>query len=198
MPAGLQTLRRYLPGKKLERCDLCGVALPADHTHLLEIESRRMVCACQACGILFEHRGASHYRRVGRDVRALPGFEITDTEWASLLVPIGLAFFTYNTPLGRVQAMYPGPAGATESLLLLSSWSVIAARNPVLQKMEPDVEALLVNRVGGAREYYLAPIDRCYELVGIIRMNWHGLSGGDPAWQEIGRFFGRLKEHSRA
>jgi hypothetical protein len=198
MAAGLQTLRRYLPGKRLEPCDLCGLALPPEHTHLLEMESRRIICACQACGILFEHRGASRYRRIGRDVRSLPGFAISDAEWAGLQVPIGLAFFVFNTPLGRVQAMYPGPAGATESQLLLSSWNSIAGRDPALQCMEPDVEALLVNRVGAAREYYLAPIDRCYELVGILRTHWHGLSGGDPAWQEIGRFFARLKEQSLA
>ena len=198
MAAGLQALRRYLPGKKVERCELCGVSLPPEHIHLLEMETRRMVCACQACGILFEHRGASHYRRVGRDVRGLPGFEISDAEWSTLMVPIGLASFVHNTPLGRVQAMYPGPAGVTESLLQLSSWEGIAARSPALQKMEPDVEALLVNRVGTARAYYLAPIDRCYELVGILRTTWHGLSGGDPAWQEVGRFFARLKEQSLA
>ena len=35
--------------------------------------------------------------------------------------------------------------------------------------MQPDVEALLVNRVGGRRLYYLAPIDVCFELVGLMR-----------------------------
>ena len=64
--------------------------------------------------------------------------------------------------------------------------------NPVLESLEPDVEALLVNRVGHAREasaaeYYIAPIDACYQLVGLIRVHWRGLSGGDGSlardWQ---------------
>jgi hypothetical protein len=53
--------------------------------------------------------------------------------------------------------------------------------------MEADVEALLVNRVDGAREYFLAPIDACFELVGTIRVPWRGLSGWAP-----GKARGRL------
>ena len=60
-------------------------------------------------------------------------------------------------------AMYPSPAGATESLLPLTAWTTLVADNPVLGQLEPDVEALLVNRVGESREYFLAPIDACYE-----------------------------------
>jgi Ni,Fe-hydrogenase III large subunit len=61
-----------------------------------------------------------------------------------------------------------------------------------------DIEALLVNRVGYAHdlsraEYYIAPIDECYRLVGLIRANWKGLSGGSEVWSEIGRFFSGLR-----
>jgi hypothetical protein len=62
--------------------------------------------------------------------------------------------------------------------------------------MEPDTEALLVNRVKGEREYYIAPIDECYKLVGLIRSSWRGLSGGTEVWEEIGKFFAELKEKS--
>ena len=98
----------------------------------------------------------------------------------------------------RVSALYPSPAGATESLLPLEAWNSIVQNNPVLQQMEPDVEALLVNRVGLARgaapaEYYVVPIDACYQLVGLIRLHWRGLSGGTEVWKEIGDFFTRLR-----
>ena len=66
-----------------------------------------------------------------------------------------------------------------------------------MQKMEADTEALLVNRVGDAREYFVAPIDKCFELVGLIRLKWTGLSGGTEAWDEIGKFFENLKANSR-
>jgi hypothetical protein len=62
--------------------------------------------------------------------------------------------------------------------------------------LEPDVEALLVNRVRDSRDYYIAPIDECYKLVGLIRANWRGLSGGQEVWQEIDRFFSDLKKRS--
>ncbi len=197
-PPPFHTLRRFLPGRRAERCDLCGAALATGHPHLLETVSRRVLCACDPCAILFERRGAAQYRRIGRDVRFLPDFEMTDAEWDSLLIPIGLAFFAYHTPQSRVIALYPGPAGLTESLLSLDAWSGIAERNAIIGRMQPDVEALLVNRVAGAREHYLAPIDRCYELTGLIRTHWHGLSGGEEAWREIGRFFRELKEASAA
>ena len=93
-------------------------------------------------------------------------------------------------------AMYPSPAGAIESLLSLESWTEIAAEHPSLQKMEADVETLLVNRVGKPAEYYIVPIDECYRLVGLIRMHWRGLSGGTDVWKEIHQFFGDLKTRS--
>ena len=46
--------------------------------------------------------------------------------------------------------------GPTESLLELDAWQALEAANPVLAQMEPDVEALLVNRARGARR----PLDR--------------------------------------
>jgi hypothetical protein len=62
--------------------------------------------------------------------------------------------------------------------------------------METDVEALLVNRVGDGREYYIVPIDECYKLVGLIRTHWRGLSGGTEVWREISKFYANLKERS--
>jgi hypothetical protein len=92
--------------------------------------------------------------------------------------------------------MYPSPAGATESLLTLANWEALMADNPALAEMQPDVETLLANRLHGGSEYYLAPIDVCFELVGLIRLHWRGFSGGDKVWQEMERFFARLRENS--
>ena len=89
--------------------------------------------------------------------------------------------------------MYPSPAGAIESLLSLESWADMVSEHPALQKMEPDVETFLVNRVSMPAEYYIVPIDECYRLVGLIRMHWRGLSGGTEVWKEIQQFFAELK-----
>src|SRR5262249_3980603 len=126
----------------------------------------------------------------------LSNFRLSDAEWDALGIPIGLAFFFYSTPENRVIALYPGPAGPTESLLPLDAWPGIVGHNPELWELVPDVQALLVNRLTGFREYYAAPIDRCYALAGLIRTHWHGIAGGPEAWEAIGGFFANLCEPS--
>jgi hypothetical protein len=195
-----ETLRQFArkPERRAEHCELCSVALHTEHPHLIELAQRRLVCTCDACAMLFSGRSGGKYKRVPRDVRLLADFQITDAEWDGLLIPINLAFFSPSSLDGRVSALYPSPAGATESLLPLEAWNTIVQANPALSHLEPDVEALLVNRVGQARgaspaEYYIVPIDECYKLVGLIRIHWRGLSGGTEVWQEIGSFFSDLR-----
>jgi len=142
------------------------------------------------------------YRRVPRRNLALPSFQMTDAQWEGLNIPINMAFFFFSTPTSRVEVMYPSPAGATEAMVSQEAWTEIVAANPVLSTLEPDVEALLVNRVGHAREgmaaeYFVVPVDECFKLVGLIRLHWKGLSGGTEVWVEIGRFFTELREKSR-
>lgn len=119
---------------------------------------------------------------------------MTEAQWDSFSLPIDLAFFYRDTNAGKVTAMYPSPAGATESLLPSKNWERLEADNPALAEMRPDVEALLVNRVGGARQYFVTPIDVCYELAGLIRKHWRGLSGGEAVWRELDLFFAALRE----
>src|SRR5246127_3474876 len=154
----------------LERCELCSLEIRPDHSHLIELSQRKLLCTCEACAILFRGQGVK-FKRVPRRVLSLADFTLSDAEWDGLMVPINMAFFFQNSLENRVMSVYPRPAGATESLLALESWNDIAARNPVLNGMESDVEALLVNRLGYSRghsaapEYYLLPIDECYKLV---------------------------------
>ena len=67
----------------------------------------------------------------------------------------------------------------------------------MLLDMQADVEALLVNRVGSTRDYFLVPVDECYRLVGLIRLHWHGLSGGSLVWGEISSFFDSLRRRAQ-
>ncbi|MEJ7653910.1 MAG: DUF5947 family protein [Chloroflexia bacterium] len=128
----------------------------------------------------------------------LTDFQLSDAQWSSLRVPVDMAFFFYSAPAERVVAFYPSPMGPTESLLHLETWAELEEGNPVLKDMGRDVEALLVNRARGARDHFLVPVDECYSLVGLIRTNWRGLSGGQEVWDEIGRFFDSLKGRSRS
>lgn len=195
------TLRQFIRRKRdAERCELCSAEVGAEHPHLIEPASRKLLCSCNACAILFGGMGTK-YKRVPRRVLALQDFHLSDGQWESLMIPISMAFFFRSTPDARVVAFYPSPAGATESQLPLDTWNDIEELNPSLKEMEPDVEALLVNRIGHARgfaapEYYVLPIDECYKLVGLIRANWKGLSGGAEVWREIGNFFDALKRRA--
>jgi hypothetical protein len=188
------TLRQYVrPRSQAERCALCAVILPPEHQHLIEPTERRLLCCCDACAILFSGGQNKKYRRVPRRVEKLADFRMTDAHWEDLHLPINLAFFFHSSPAQRVVAMYPSPAGPMESLLSLEAWQGLQDENPVLRELEPDVEALLVNRLGSVRDYYRVPIDECYRLVGILRSRWHGLSGGTEVWEQVGKFFSDLK-----
>ena len=183
----------------LEHCDLCSEPIPPGHRHLLDVSSREMMCACRPCSILFDRQAASEgkYRRVPDRRLCLEDFALDDVQWESLRVPVDMAFFFYSTPAERVVAFYPSPMGPTESLVKLGAWEELERGNPVLKSMERDVEALLVNRVRGARDHFLVPMDECYGLVGLIRTRWRGLSGGREVWEEVGRFFEELRKRSR-
>jgi hypothetical protein len=188
-------LRRFIkPRKVVERCEMCSAELAAHHQHLVAPETRKMICACQACAILFNQGAETKYRSVPRRVQLLRSFQLSDAEWDRLMIPIGMAFFFNNSSTSKTVALYPSPAGAIESLLELEAWETIVENNPKLREMEPDTEALLVNRIKNEQEYFLVPIDECYRLVGLIRTHWAGLSGGQLVWEEIGKFFNELKQ----
>jgi hypothetical protein len=181
-----------------EVCELCGTVIPAQHRHMLNLESRELMCTCQACRILFEGgaAGGQHYKLVPERRLRIGDFDMDDAAWEDLRLPVDLAFFFRHSGEDRVMAYYPSPAGPTESLLELDAWEEIERANPVLAGMAPDLEALLVNRSRGAREYFLVPIDDCYSLVGLIRAKWRGLSGGSEMWNGIQSFFEGLAGRS--
>jgi hypothetical protein len=202
-----------------ERCELCSEPIAPEHRHLLDLRNRELMCTCRACALLFDRRAAGapvhsragtgvvagetrwasgHYRLVPDRRLRIDDLELDDLAWEELRLPVDIAFFFRNSAEGRVTAFYPSPMGPTESLLRLEAWAELERRNPVLETLEPDVEALLVNRARGARRHWLVPIDDCYGLVGLIRLHWKGLTGGKEVWTEIARFFDSLDRRSRA
>lgn len=188
---------RTEPMREAEVCELCSAPLAHEHRHLLELKERRVACACDACAMRFVDVVGGRFKAIPRDAHELPDFHFDDALWAGFALPINLVFFFYSTTAQRVVALYPSPAGATESLLSLEMWEQLVERNPVLAAMEPDVEALLVNRAGDPPQYFLAPMDRCYALVGLLRVHWRGLSGGEVVWGKIAGFFEELRAQSR-
>jgi hypothetical protein len=189
-------LRRFVERRDIERCDFCASAIPVRHSHLLELATRRLQCACIGCTLSLGE--SQRFRLVPPHAESLPGFALGEDEWSALQIPIGMAFLYRRAADERPIAVYPSPAGPTEAVLDAAAWARLAAANPVIAELEPDVEALLVNRVQGAREYYRVSIDCCFSLVGLIRRHWRGLSGGVEAWNAIDGFFAALRSGEAA
>jgi hypothetical protein len=183
-------LRRFVADGEAEHCALCAQVIAPQHAHLLENATRRLLCACQGCALSLQSSG--RFLEVPPRVDVLHDFKLSDAEWDAFRIPIDMVFVFLSTPTRRPVAMYPGPAGTTESLLSLEAWAQLAAANPVLCEMRPDVEALLINRTSGAREYYRVSIDRCYSLAGLIRKCWRGLSGGAEVQDAVREYFATL------
>lgn len=229
MTAGL---RRFVvpepaqpPADGPARCELCAEHLGGEHGHLVDLGDRTIACACRACYLLFtvDGAGGGSYRAVPQRYRYAPRLPITDAVWDRLGIPVGMAFFFYNSTLDQLAGLYPSPAGATESLLAFDAWVEVVEAAPALARLAPDVEALLVNRLasggrpggggglgggrpgGGGRlvdgepvrfEGFAVPIDACYRLVGLVRLHWRGFDGGEQAWQAIDEFLAELRERS--
>lgn len=182
-----------------ERCELCSEPIAQAHRHLIEVATREVRCVCYPCSVLFDRQAASNGRLKLIPDRHLylASFVLTDAQWERLRVPVGIAFFFFSTPAGQPVAFYPSPMGATQALLEREVWDDVERQNPVLRSLEPDVEAVLVNRSRSSRDHYLVPIDDCYRLVGVIRTTWRGLTGGKDVWQAIEAFFATLQARSK-
>lgn len=194
----MQPRERRRPG---EACEMCGEQVAEAHSHVASLTERRILCTCRACYLLFtaEGAGARRLRAVPERVRLANDFSFSAAQWDDLAIPVDLVFLFQQSDAEkvdgprRVVACYPSPAGATESELDLAAWAEIAAANPTLADIEPDVEAALVRRHDAETFTCLVvPIDVCYELVGLVRMHWTGFQGGEEVWQRIDAFFDQL------
>jgi len=179
------------PPRPVERCDLCTSEVPPDHRHLLQLEERQILCACESCFAL--RSGEPQFRPTGNRVLWLEDFELADDVWAEFGIPIGLAFLFRSTVAQQVVALYPSPAGATESELELGSWSRLVEANPVLETLAADSEALIVNRLADPGQFAIAPIDRCYALVGLVKLRWEGINGGRGLADAVSEYFDALR-----
>ena len=203
-PAPLDTLRRITAGgpsvRSGERCEMCAAPMVEVHQHVVDVQSRSLLCTCRPCYLLFTDQQADlRYRAVPDRYVAFPGFRLSRSQWDDLQIPVGLAFLFENTQQGRVVAFYPGPAGATESELSLAAWEQVLADNPGLDTVLPDVEAVLVRaeRHDDSFACFVVPIDACYELVGRMRTTWRGFDGGHDARLVLEEFFATVLARSR-
>ena len=191
-------------GPATEKCEMCAAEIPAEHSHVADLEAASLACACRACYLLFTQptAGRGRYRAVPDRYLADPAGSLTAAEWEQLEIPVGLAFFLESTSAGRVAGFYPSPAGVTECELDLGAWERLAAGHPLLGAAQPDVEAVLISRTGPgpegtAAECFVVPVDACYELAGRMRLHWRGFDGGAEARASIEEFLSRVRSRAR-
>ncbi len=201
--SGLASLRRISTPKPaspapVEACEFCGVVIGERHGHVADVAQHRLLCVCRPCYLLFAPQGAGggRFRGVGEQVRHVTDLALDEAAWDALRIPVDVAFFFDQDGAEQVLAFYPGPAGATESLLDLAAWADVVAANPVLGSLEADVEAALLRRHDDTFSCHLVPIDHCYELVGLVRRAWTGLGGGPEVWRDIDAWFTDLDRRS--
>jgi hypothetical protein len=182
-----------------ERCELCAVPIPDDHSHVVDLQDRGLLCACRPCALLFTREGAAggRFRTVPDRYLCITDFSLSPGQWDALQIPVNMAFFFRNSTEGAMAGFYPSPAGATESLLPLEEWAEVEAANPVLGSLEPDVEALLLRVIPGGFECFVVPIDACYELVGQLRRLWRGFDGGRETHDWIDAFFDDVRGRAK-
>ncbi|MFI1396203.1 DUF5947 family protein [Streptomyces sp. NPDC020681] len=199
---GPRGLRRFTSPRRTpeERCELCSAPLADErHHHLVDTEKRALACACRPCAQLLDRTGGpqGRFRAVPGRFLSDPGHRIDEQAWEQLRIPVGVAFFFRNSALDRLVALYPSPAGATESELDPESWQSVLAATELAGLLEPDVEALLLRRQEGRVECFLVPIDICYELVGRMRLLWQGFDGGAEARADLEAFFALVRDRAR-
>ncbi|MER7958396.1 DUF5947 family protein [Streptomyces sp. NPDC096030] len=198
-PAGLRRFTAPRPPRE-ERCELCGAQLADErHRHLVDIDKRALACACGPCAQLMDGSGGSQgrFRAVPGRFLVDPAHRIDDRAWESLRIPVSVAFVFRNSALDRPVALYPSPAGATESELEETSWRSVLDATRLAALLEPDVEALLLRRHDGRTECFLVPIDLCYELVGRMRLLWQGFDGGAEARADLDALFSHVRGLAR-
>ncbi len=187
--------RRKGAAEPAGQCELCAAPVAERHRHLLDREERVPRCACPPCAVLFDRAPGQGNRYVlipDRRWRLLD-YELDDAVWAALAVPVSVLFAYRDSAEGRVVARYPSPAGAVEAVLEPGVWASLEEANPVLRHLAADVEALLVDRRGSARDHWLVPIDDCHRLVALLRTRWKGLAGGPQVWAALSGFFAELR-----
>jgi hypothetical protein len=175
-------LKRFAAKKPAAACELCARTIGARHAHLYDATTRALACACEPCATLMKSDGSTRWLFVPpKSVRV-----DADLDWDRLGVPIGLAFFVNEGD--KMIARYPSPAGTT-------AHEVPPA--PAFDALVPHLEALLVCRLHGVHGAYVVSIDRAFELAGLVKKHWSGISGGETIEPLVRDFFAVLEKEAR-
>jgi hypothetical protein len=191
--AALASLRAFATRRQnAERCEFCSAPLSRDHEHVLHPKSSLLRCACAACVGFFARVSADRPRRIETFARRLVKFELDKATWHRLGVPVGLAYFSLRGASPEVVASFPGRAGVVQAGVPSALWRALSETHAVLAALSPEVEALLVRRTPGRRDYFHVSIDHCFRLTELLRSDRSHDNG--PENELLDGFFAELDE----
>ena len=111
--ATLRRIARSRPAPQAERCDMCATPLDGGHPHVVDLQTRQLMCACRACYLLFTDSGAHlRYRAVPDRHLSFPGPVVDERSWDELQIPVGLAFL-FALVMAANLAMFLDAPGTT-------------------------------------------------------------------------------------
>jgi len=146
-------------------CRFCSAQLDSFANPVFEVATQRIIPACDKCASRFVRNSGGPFKLVPRETRALENFQMPDVPWQAFNLPDGVTFVFYSSADVRLLAVYKSASGTIESTVPREVWKAIVEANPALEEMRPDVEGFLIFNALGFREYYIAPIDVCYNLI---------------------------------
>ena len=200
-PAKLkQFLTQRAMASQEESCRFCNAAIDTPHVHVINIVTHTLINVCRSCYLLFSLEGAAQgkYKAVPQRRVYIPALAMTQAHWEGLQIPVGIAFFLRNTSRSCITGHYPGPEGTTVSLVRWETWDALEEANPILEKLVPDVETLMIYHppAHSCSEGGIVPIDVSNELMKCLKQQWRGLDGGGEAWRTIQRFVADIRTRS--
>jgi hypothetical protein len=193
----LRQLASLPAAEAVERCELCGKRLEGPHEHLVRAGERGISCACAGCATVM---ASGPWRRITSSARPLSDFSMDDLDWAAIGVPVRLCFLHRRSAgdTSVAMALFPGALGLVESSIDPGAFADLAARNPVLSILAPDVEGVLLHHVAGTRRQLRTSIDVCFTLASVVRAHFRGVTGGERVWQEVNAFLDALEGRRHA
>ena len=177
--AGERRAQPAAPARPARAATCAATRYRPDHRHVLQLDrAPDPLRVRELPGAALRRPGAAPDRHAGRLARRLRA--LRRALGVASQIPIGLAFFSLDSAAGGVVALYPSPAGATESELDLDAWEELGPPNPALA----DLEA---GRRGADRQ----PDGRA--AAARDRADRRVLSAGRPDQGELGGDLGRRR-----
>ena len=111
--AVLRRIRRAPPAAGPgERCEMCAEPIADEHAHVVNVESRALLCTCRACYAAVHAADARAASTAPcRTATCAPSATARRAIWDELQIPVGSRSSSTTRALGRIVGVLPEPGG---------------------------------------------------------------------------------------